>query len=628
MFYRLLTVLSRSQKGLIMMALDLFWVTLAFFFASILYNTGQAQPISLGMSLVYLLLFLPVAGTVIYQIGSHRIKLNSYGSTDIAHTFALALLLVATGALATLSQVFDQPLPIPALLNFGFIFAALSIGGRIALFRLVSRVYANAGKQRKKVLIYGAGQTGQQLAAALQTDNEFEAACFVDDNPNLLRLNIAGLRVHASKSIPMLVERIGIDRIVLAMPSVDQSVRLQLARKFSGLGAEVMALPSFADIVLKGEDTSNTPIELTSLLGRDAIESDLPTAEKTYRDQRILVTGAGGSIGSELCRQLILCRPAELVLADHSEIALYSVQRELQKAEANVKITPVLGSVARPELVREILRDHEIDVVFHAAAYKHVNIVQTNGFEGVRNNVLGTRIVAEEAMRAEVAQFVLVSSDKAVRPTSIMGCSKRMAELVVQDLATRSTRTKFSMVRFGNVLGSSGSVIPLFNEQIRAGGPVTVTDPEVTRFFMTVSEAVRLVLLASGFSRGGDVFVLDMGKPVSIASMAEKMIHAAGLTVRNRANPNGDIQIAFTGLKPGEKMHEELLIGSDMLTTPHPKILRAQENLLSELEIANALNDLRRAIETRDMDLLVTTLTRWVESDPPNADALTVVGEI
>ncbi|MBO9399313.1 polysaccharide biosynthesis protein [Shimia sp. R9_3] len=298
----------------------------------------------------------------------------------------------------------------------------------------------------------------------------------------------------------------------------------------------------------------------------------------------------------------------------------------------------MLGSIGHAELIAETIAAHKIDVVFHAAAYKHVGLVQDNAFEGVRNNVIGTRIVAEEALRAGVKRFILVSTDKAVRPTSIMGSSKRLAELVIQDLATRSQTTKFSMVRFGNVLGSSGSVILLFQQQIRELGPVTVTHPNVTRFFMTIDEAVRLVLLAGTFSRGGDVFVLDMGTPVSIYEMARKMIEAAGHTVRDEMDPNGDIPIVFTGLKDGEKMHEELLIGSDMLTTPHPKILRAQENLMSELEVALALQDLRRAIDERDHTLLAATLTRCIAADQTqtevattsheaNAPTLTLVGE-
>lgn len=360
------------------------------------------------------------------------------------------------------------------------------------------------------------------------------------------------------------------------------------------------------------------PVDTTRILGRDALGGDFPAASEAYRDHCILVTGAGGSIGSELCRQLLSFKPKRLVLLDHSELALYTVHRELQALDDNIDIRPALGSIGSPEFVEQVLADNDIDVIFHAAAYKHLPMVENNILEGLRNNVLGTRVVAEAARNKGVERFILVSSDKAVRPTSVMGSSKRLAELVVQDLATRNATTRFSMVRFGNVLGSSGSVLPLFEAQIRHGGPLTVTHPDVTRYFMTLSEAVHLVLMAGSLSRGGDVFVLDMGVPVSILSVAKNMIEGAGYRVKDAQNPNGDIEIRFTGLRPGEKMHEELLIGSDMLTTPHPKILRAQESYLSEIEMAGALQDLRRAIETRDETLAMDTLTKYVEGTLPS----------
>jgi len=277
----------------------------------------------------------------------------------------------------------------------------------------------------------------------------------------------------------------------------------------------------------------------------------------------------------------------------------------------------VLGSVCDKSLIREVMRTHQIEIVLHAAAYKHVPLVECNALEGMRNNVLGTKIVADAAREAGARRFILISSDKAVRPSSAMGASKRLAEMCVQDLATRAQDTRFSMVRFGNVLGSSGSVIPLFHEQIAQGGPVTLTHPDVTRYFMTIPEAVRLVLVAGSFARGGDVFVLDMGKPVQVRAVARQMIHAVGLTIRDHATPDGDIEIKITGLRPGEKLHEELLIGSDMLTTPHPKILRAEEGHPSEIEMANVMNALRRALDTRDRAALQALLTKWIEKPTP-----------
>ncbi|TCK99926.1 FlaA1/EpsC-like NDP-sugar epimerase [Shimia isoporae] len=628
MLYNLLTTLNRSQKGWILFSVDLVLVFVAAFISLALVKSTEPFNVRISELATYIVILLPLAGAALNFFGLHQVKLNAYGMDDIGHTLIVAgMMIFVAEALSKIGGVFPH-VPFATFLNLGFSFAVLSVGSRVVIRKIVQRVYFSR-QGRKLVLIYGAGQTGQQLAAALQTDDEFEVACFVDDNPNLHKLTVHGLRVHSPNNVAMLVERIGIDRVILAMPSADQAVRQRLAKKLSGLGCEVLSLPSFADMVLHGEKIKHAaPAKMRTLLGRDALEAELPAKESTYLGQNILVTGAGGSIGSELCRQLIRLEPAQIVLIDHSEHALYNIKRELDGLGLAPKLTAILGSVERAEMIREILEIHTIDVVFHAAAYKHVNIVEGNAFEGVRNNVFGTRIVAEEARRACVGRFILVSTDKAVRPESVMGCTKRFAELVIQDLATRSQYTKFSMVRFGNVLGSSGSVIPLFQDQIRGGGPVTVTHPEVTRYFMTINEAVRLVLLAGGFSRGGDVFVLDMGKPVKILEVARKMILAAGYTPRDKKNPNGDIPIVITGLKPGEKIHEELLIGSDMLTTPHPKILRAQEKYLSELEIAGALQDLRRAVDQRDADLLRNTMNRWMESgDASDGPDLTVVGE-
>ncbi|MBO9407205.1 polysaccharide biosynthesis protein [Shimia sp. R9_1] len=633
MLYNTITSLSQAQKAKIFVTVDLIALTFALCIAQIFSDDARG----LSALVWHFPVLIAVSAATIHFLGLNRIKLNAFGMEDISKSMTVAgLMLLSSLALNVLLR--DEGLAFATLAEFTGLFLLLSISFRVIMHKIVERIYASR-TSRRRVLIYGAGQTGQQLAAALVTDDEFKAACFVDDDPNLQKLTINGLRVHAPREIPKLARQSKVDRIILAMPSAEHTVRQRLARKLSGLGCEVLALPSFADIVLRGEDvTAAAPITMDSLLGRDAVKDDLPETESAYRGHRILVTGAGGSIGGELCRQLARCAPAELVLFDHCEFALYKIAKSIKENLPDTKFTAVLGSIGHAELIAETIAAHKIDVVFHAAAYKHVGLVQDNAFEGVRNNVIGTRIVAEEALRAGVERFILVSTDKAVRPTSIMGSSKRLAELVIQDLATRSQTTKFSMVRFGNVLGSSGSVIPLFQQQIRELGPVTVTHPNVTRFFMTIDEAVRLVLLAGTFSRGGDVFVLDMGTPVSIYEMARKMIEAAGHTVRDEMDPNGDIPIVFTGLKDGEKMHEELLIGSDMLTTPHPKILRAQENLMSELEVALALQDLRRAIDERDHTLLAATLTRCIAADQTqtevattshetNAPTLTLVGE-
>lgn len=612
--YWLLKSLNRFQKSLILLGLDLVWIAVAVVAAQILVGGWLSNPAILLQTAWYLMILIPVGALLIAIFGLHRVKLSVYSMDDAIDTATLAVLLGSVGVVSGLFPFVEVSVSTQVFAIMSLAFLVLSVSGRIALRNLVLNV-VRRNQNRKRVLIYGAGQTGQQLAAALTTDDEFESACFVDDNVALHGLNINGLRVFPPHDIPKLVARHEINRIVLAMPSASHSTRLRIAKSLSSVGCEVHALPSFAEMVLGGSSFKKVkPFQTLALLGRTALEGELPTSNEVYKGHSILVTGAGGSIGSELCRQLLLLKPRRLILFDHSELSLYTIERELAGLDTKTEIVSVLGTITEAGLVRETLEVNAVDVVFHAAAYKHLSLVEVNPLEGLRNNVFGTRILAEEARRAGVARFILVSTDKAVRPTSIMGSSKRMAELVIQDLATRSEQTRFSMVRFGNVMGSSGSVIPLFEEQIRIGGPVTVTHPDVTRYFMTTSEAVRLVLMAGTFSRGGDVFVLDMGQPVRILDVAWKMIEGSGYSVRDAQNPDGDIAIEFTSLRPGEKMQEELLIGSDMLTTPHPKILRAQENNLSEIEMANALQDLRRTIENRDLDGAKATLRKWVEN--------------
>jgi len=494
------------------------------------------------------------------------------------------------------------------------------LGARLAPGAAPPAAARDGAGDRLPVLIYGAGKTGQQLAAALRHDDRLRPVAFADDEPRLRGLSVAGLRVHGPEDIEGLVAEHGIGRIILAMPGTSEATRARLTRRLAATGCEVHALPTFADLVTGRAVTpyESRPIDPTMLLGRDALENELPGVTDAYAGRRVLVTGAGGSIGAELCRQIASCAPKTLVLLEHAEHALFQIERELRDLAPEVEIMPILGSVCDPALVSVLMQAREIDVVLHAAAYKHVPMVEANAIEGMRNNVIGTRTVALAAEAAGVERFILVSTDKAVRPTSVMGASKRFAEMIVQDLATRAARTRFSMVRFGNVLGSSGSVIPTFAEQIARGGPITLTHPDVTRYFMTIPEAVRLVLLAGTIARGGDLFVLDMGAPVRVRDIALRMIEASGLSLRDEANPGGDIGIEVTGLRPGEKLHEELLIGSDMLTTPHPRILRAQEGHLSEIELAKALRSLSEAIETRDVALLRTILAQWIERGDGN----------
>ena len=617
MLYKLVVSLTRQQKRTVILGIDVVLIAVAYCLAKALMD-GSAVLLHMPLVSALDLLVLMSSGAIAtVLLGLHKIKLNAYQMQGVIESAFVSGVLLISGLLATYLKLAPDGSP-QLFIIVGMMFLILSVASRLLLRRFLLWIYAK-GTPRKPILIYGAGQTGQQLAMALTTDDAVVPVAFVDDDRRLQGLTVAGLRVHPPAELSDLVARKHVARIVLAMPSVSRAVQADLSRRLSHTGCEVHALPSFADMVANAaRGLSDTkPVNIDELLGRDRLEEELPGVSDTYHRRHILVTGAGGSIGSEICRQLLSCNPASLVLIDHSELALFEIDRELHSycrdAGLDTQIVGVLGSVCDKGLVETVIGENGIDIVLHAAAYKHVTLVEKNCLEGFRVNVFGTKIVADAARAAGVERFILVSTDKAVRPSSMMGASKRFAELLVQDLATRSQTTRFSMVRFGNVLGSSGSVIPIFQEQISHGGPVTLTHADVTRYFMTIPEAVRLVLLAGSFARGGDVFVLDMGKPVPVRQLARKMIESAGHTVKNKDNPKGDIEIKITGLRPGEKLHEELLIGSDMLTTPHPKILRAQEGHLSELEMAKAVQSLRQAVDTRSREQLCETLEMWIE---------------
>lgn len=554
-----------------------------------------------------------VAAIVSVGLGIPSIRLNAYESYAILRTgvFATSVaMLIAAISIITLSGV-----PFSVFVVFAFLFFGLSVSVRVIGLQFLLWVYRR-GQEQTRVLVYGAGATGVQLIAAIGQSEEIKPVGFLDDNKTLQGMMVAGLPVFAPSRVQALIDDFKIDRVVLAMPSLSLPRQAQIARRLMKLGCDVHRLPSFSELIGNRELIAKLePVHPSEFLGRNKLDGDLPGVSDTYTGKTVLVSGAGGTIGSELCRQLLACGLSRLVLFEQNEAALYSIDHELRSLaeDGTTEIIPVLASTTDKPKIMRTLEAYNVDTILHAAAHKHVPLVEINKIEGLRNNIMGTKIIADAARDARVARFVLVSTDKAVRPTNVMGASKRLAEMVVQDLASRSSHTLFSMVRFGNVLGSSGSVVPLFQEQIARGGPVTLTDNDVTRFFMTVSEAARLVLLAGSFARGGDVFVLDMGKPVRIAKLAAQMIERAGYTVRSPENPDGDIEIIVTGLRPGEKLYEELLIGADMQTTPHPKILRAQEANLSEIEIANMLRDLRNVIESGDNDTALELILRWVD---------------
>ncbi|MFK8016106.1 MAG: polysaccharide biosynthesis protein [Gammaproteobacteria bacterium] len=518
-------------------------------------------------------------------------------------------------------------LTIPVLLIFWGV-CVLYVGGS----RFAVRTFLQRRRRRgERVAIYGAGGAGARLGSALIGGQEFLPVAFVDDSAALQGSVINGIEVFGPEDLLRLVRELEITRVLLALPSVSRRRRKRIIERLEALQVHVQTMPNFSDVIsgqARVDDICD--VDVADLLGRDSVPPDNELLQSCIRDKVVLVSGAGGSIGSELCRQIVTLGPKRLLLFDHSELALYNINRELKHSvdrdsSKSLEIVPLLGSALDRQRMTSILRTFAVQSVYHAAAYKHVPIVEQNILQGLRNNVAGTYRTAMAAQDAGVDNFVLISTDKAVCPTNVMGASKRLAEMVLQGLHERGSTTRFCMVRFGNVLESSGSVVPLFREQIHRGGPVTVTHPEITRFFMTIPEAAQLVLQAGALSKGGEVFVLDMGKPVKIDDLARRMVHLMGLTVVTEKLLDGDIEIQYTGLRHAEKLYEELLIGDDVERSEHPMILRAQEKWMPWDQLQEKIDQLEKACEGHDCSLARQILRDAVEEYVPSADLVDLV---
>ena len=489
--------------------------------------------------------------------------------------------------------------------------------------RTMARLWLSGLARRRnpstgRFLIFGAGTAGVQTALAMAVSTQFELAGFVDDDPAKVGHSINGVPVYALSSVAGLVETHGVSDILLALPPASRARRKAIIESLREVSVHIRTLPDWADLA-SGRVTVQDfkELDIEDLLGRDPVPPNTDLLARNLAGKVVLVTGAGGSIGSELCRQIVAERPRTLLL-DHSEYNLYSIDQELRllasAQDLDVELVPLLGSVTDLRRLREVCHQYPPQTIYHAAAYKHVPLVESNPAQGIENNVIGTLNMARVAQDSGVERFVLVSTDKAVRPTNVMGASKRMAELVLQALADSAlaSSTCFCMVRFGNVLGSSGSVVPLFRQQLMAGGPLTVTHAEVTRYFMTIPEAAQLVLQAGAMASGGEVFVLDMGEPVKIMDLAHRMVELSGLTVRDEHQPDGDIAITVTGLRPGEKLYEELLIGDNPTPTDHARIMKAHEDFLPWPELATQLDDLRAGVQANDTAALKSVLHHCV----------------
>ncbi|EJN6809002.1 polysaccharide biosynthesis protein [Escherichia coli] len=535
-------------------------------------------------------------------------------------------ILASTLSLVVISYSLSIMLPRTVVGIYFLVLLLLTSGSRL-LFRMI----LNYGvKGSAPVLIYGAGESGRQLLPALMQAKEYFPVAFVDDNPRLHKAVIHGVTVYPSDKLSYLVDRYGIKKILLAMPSVSKSQRQKVITRLEHLPCEVLSIPGMVDLVEGRAQISNLKkVSIDDLLGRDPVAPDAKLMAENITGKAVMVTGAGGSIGSELCRQIVRYKPAKLVLFELSEYALYAIEKELSalcdKEVLNVPVIPLLGSVQRQNRLQMVMKSFGIQTVYHAAAYKHVPLVEHNVVEGVRNNVFGTLYCAESAIESGVETFVLISTDKAVRPTNTMGTTKRLAELVLQALSARQSQTRFCMVRFGNVLGSSGSVVPLFEKQIAQGGPVTLTHRDIIRYFMTIPEASQLVIQAGAMGHGGDVFVLDMGDPVKIYDLAKRMIRLSGLSVRDDKNPDGDIAIEVTGLRPGEKLYEELLIGDSVQGTSHPRIMTANEVMLPWQDLSLLLKELDQACHDFDHERIRSLLLQAPAAFNPTDDICDLV---
>ena len=588
----------RSVKRLISIFADLFFIVTAFW-AAMLVRLDTLAVFSNQQYWLLLLSLIPISLVINVKLGLYRAVIR-FISSKAATSIGLAVLLT-TFSLILLSFYLHVSLPRTVPVVFAAFLMILIGGSRFFVRTVLANTKSNS---KERVIIYGAGSSGRQLAQSLIQGSEYCPIAFIDDDKKIQQNTIQGITVFCRNDINKIVDKHSVKRILLAMPRENKKRIAKVLSRLENLPVEILSIPGSADLV-SGKATIDElqQVSINDLLGRDSVRPNQSLLQANIKNKVVMITGAGGSIGSELCRQILTQKPTKIVLMELSEFALYSINGELQqlakKLDYELTIVPLLGSIQRKARLLTIMRTFGVQTIYHAAAYKHVPVVEHNVIEGVRNNIFGTLFVAEAAIEAQVETFVLISTDKAVRPTNVMGTTKRMAELVLQALADKTKqskgKTRFCMVRFGNVLGSSGSVVPLFRAQIKGGGPITVTHPEIIRYFMTIPEASQLVIQAGAMGKGGDVFVLDMGDPVKIADLAAKMVHLSGMTVINDSNPDGDIAIEFTGLRPGEKLFEELLIGDDITQTDHRRIMSAHESWLPWPELEKILLKLDEA---------------------------------
>lgn len=599
-FINSIFALSREKRKLIILGIDTFLLSCAYYLSVALSQNKVLFLIS-DLQWFHYTFCIIVSLIILTSLGFYRAVTRFINFVTLIK-IGVAALCISIVTLIANTLFFNNIYSVSSVVIY-FTMLCLLLGG----FRVLVKAYFSTrfNTYKEQVLIYGAGSAGQQLALSLVNGNEYHPVAFIDDDKSIQASSIQGLKVYAVENINRLVESFEPKKILLALPSIGSSKRKEIISKLENIGVPIQTIPSVSDIVdgkMKIDEFKD--VEINDLLGRDSVPPHEGLLQKNIFNKTVMVTGAGGSIGSELCRQIIRLKPQQLLLFEVSEYALYSIDKELKEIAAienlDISVLPFLGTIQNQNRLQNILSAYKVDTLYHAAAYKHVPMVEYNIVEGVRNNIFGTLNTAKAAISSGVETFVLISTDKAVRPTNTMGATKRMAELVLQALAKTDVKTRFCMVRFGNVLGSSGSVVPLFKKQIRDGGPVTVTHPDIIRYFMTIPEAAQLVIQAGAMGKGGDVFVLDMGEPVKIDELAKKMIVLMGLELKTKQSPNGDIAIEYTGLRPGEKLYEELLVGDNVTGSPHPRIMTADELFLDWAELKGVISHLDNACSNFD----------------------------
>ena len=620
---------SRFNKKLIVLFTDLFFLCLTTQFSLIISNISLG---SIHTEHFLRLLWLPLFSVISFWF------LGVYNSVVRFIDFSVIIIiaraigivfvinLLVAYSYGTFLEFFQFSNSEPLITSIGWLVGLVTFSFLAIISRLVASLYLSRKDPDKRVVIYGAGSAGIQLANALRVSKEVQPIAFLDDNPSLHGTYLGGIKVLNPTRLERLSQRKKVDEVLIAIPSASRSTLLSLLRDIENFSLKVRILPGLVDLAQGKISVSELKeVDISDLLGRYEVEANLSLINKNIENKVVMVTGAGGSIGSEIARQVAKNTAKKIILLDSNEYALYSIKNEILGYENLPDIYAVLANVNNKKRIKEVCAAFSVDTIYHTAAYKHVPLVEENPFEAVVNNIKGTKVCVEAAVESNVESFVLISTDKAVRPTNIMGATKRFAELILQAISQSATNTRMMMVRFGNVIGSSGSAIPLFQEQIKNGGPVTVTDPEVIRYFMTIPEAAELVIQAGAMGKGGDVFVLDMGEPVKIYELAKRLINLSGMEVKDDEKPDGDIEIIFTGLRPGEKLYEELLIGDNVSSTEHPQIMRAEEDSLSLGEVEQYLRELDEAEKTGNVSALRDILKQAVSGFTPEKEIADIV---